>query len=261
MVRMNKYWVFSLVLAAVAVAAPGFGDVEARGQRSGRQARTLDRPTAQARAKALVARMTIDEKLGQLGNTMPAIPRLGVAAYQLWSEGLHGLWTNRPVTIFPQAIGMAATFDRAVVKNMGHVVATELVAVHREAVAEGLFTEAGAGLNVWSPNINIFRDPRWGRGQETYGEDPFLTGQMGVAYIEGVQGPNPGRPTVIATPKHFAVHSGPEATRHAADVAVSRHDLEDTYLPAFRAAVVTAKAGSVMCAYNRINGQPACAND
>lgn len=224
-------------------------------------AQGLDHLAAQAQAKALIARMTVDEKLGQFGNTMPAIPRLGVPTYQLWSEGLHGLWTNGPATIFPQAIGMAATFDTAAVKRMGQVVAIELGAVHRQAAADGPTTEAGVGLNVWSPNLNIFRDPRWGRGQETYGEDPFLTARMGVAYITGVQGPDPDRPRVIATPKHFAVHSGPEPTRSTVDVTVSRFDLEDTYLPAFRAAVTEARAGSVMCAYNRVNGQPACASD
>ncbi len=119
----------------------------------------------------------------------------------------------------------------------------------------------GTGLNTWSPNINIFRDPRWGRGQETYGEDPFLTAQLGVAYVRGMQGPDPDHPDVVASPKHYAVHSGPESTRHEANVFVSPHDLEDTYLPAFRAAIVEGRAGSIMCAYNRVNGQPACASD
>jgi beta-glucosidase len=233
------------------------GGVQAQEPAVGR----LGREAAQAKATALVAQMTVEEKLGQLGSTMPEIPRLGVPAYQQWSEGLHGLWANRPVTIFPQAIGMAATFDRRLVANMGRTVAAELVAAHHEGARAGLSTQAGGGLNVWSPNINIFRDPRWGRGQETYGEDPFLTAQMGVAYVTGVQGPNPDRPVVVATPKHFAVHSGPEPRRHAIDIKVSRHDLEDTYLPAFRAAVVEGKAGSVMCAYNRVNGEPACSSD
>ena len=224
-------------------------------------AQPLDRSTAEARARTLVAQMTPEEKLTQMGNSMAAIPRLGVPAYELWNEGLHGAAVNEAATIFPQAIGMAATFDPAEVKRMAQVMADEMHAVHRRALARGQHTGAWVGLNIWSPNINIFRDPRWGRGQETYGEDPFLTARMGVAYITGAQGPDPDRPRVIATPKHYAVHSGPEPTRHSDDVKVSLHDLEDTYLPAFRAAIVEAKAGSVMCAYNSINGQPACAND
>jgi beta-glucosidase len=224
-------------------------------------AQPLDRSTAEGRARALVAQMTANEKLTQMSNSMAAIPRLGVRAYELWNEGLHGASVNEAATIFPQAIGMAATFDPAEITRMGEIVADEMTAVHRRAVARGQHTGAWIGLNIWSPNINIFRDPRWGRGQETYGEDPFLTARMGVAYITGAQGPEPDRPRVIATPKHFAVHSGPEPSRHQDDVTVSLHDLEDTYLPAFRAAITEAKAGSVMCAYNRINGQPACAND
>jgi beta-glucosidase len=140
-------------------------------------------------------------------------------------------------------------------------ISVEVRALHTRGRETGRLGSIGTGLDSWSPNINIFRDPRWGRGQETYGEDPYLTARMGVAFVTGMQGPNPELPDVISTPKHFAVHSGPESTRHMADVYVSTHDLEDTYLPAFRAAIVEGHAGSVMCAYNRIDGQPACAND
>ena len=216
---------------------------------------------ADARARALVAQMTLDEKIGQLLNVAPAVPRLGIPAYNWWTESLHGALGPLPTTNFPEPIGLAATFDAPLVQRVAAAIGTEVRALHTLGRATGHLGKIGTGLDTWSPNINIFRDPRWGRGQETYGEDPYLTAQLGVAFIRGIQGPDPDLPDVVATPKHFAVHSGPESTRHTADVFVSRHDLEDTYLPAFRAAIVDAKAGSVMCAYNRINGQPACASD
>ncbi|WP_307120453.1 glycoside hydrolase family 3 C-terminal domain-containing protein [Sphingomonas kyeonggiensis] len=209
----------------------------------------------------LVGRMTIDEKIDQLLNTAPAIPRLQVPAYNWWTESLHGALGSLPTTNFPEPIGLAATFDAPLVKQVAGSISTEVQGLHALARQTGRMGRIGTGLDTWSPNINIFRDPRWGRGQETYGEDPFLTAHMGVAFVTGMQGPNPDLPAVVATPKHFAVHSGPESTRHSANVFVSRHDLEDTYLPAFRAAIVEGKAGSVMCAYNRIDGQPACASD
>jgi len=212
------------------------------------------RAGADAQAAALVARMTLDEKLGQLINVAPAIERLGIPAYNWWTESLHGAIGPLPTTNFPEPIGLAATFDAPLVKRVAAAISTEVRALH--ALGAG-----GVGLDTWAPNINIFRDPRWGRGQETYGEDPWLTARLGVAFITGMQGEDPGRPDVIATPKHFAVHSGPESTRHSANVFVTPHDLEDTYLPAFRAAIVDAKAGSIMCAYNRVDGQPACANE
>ena len=221
----------------------------------------LDPASPEGRARALVAQMTPQEKLTQVSNSMAAIPRLGVPAYDLWNEGLHGPSVDEPSTIFPQAIGMAATFDTAEIKRMAEIVADQQAAVRQRALARGAGDVPWTGLTIWSPNINIFRDPRWGRGQETYGEDPFLTARLGVAYVTGVQGPDPERPRAIATPKHYAVHSGPEPSRTRDDVKVSMHDMEDTYLPAFRATVTEAQAGSVMCAYNRINGQPACAND
>ena len=212
------------------------------------------------RADALVATMTLEEKASQVINSAPGIPRLGVPDYQWWSEALHGFAFDPRATNYPEPIGLAASFDAPLVKRVAQAIAVEGVEESRAMVAAGKSLELGAGRTYWSPNLNIFRDPRWGRGQETYGEDPFLTARMGVAYVTGLQGPDPDAPTIIATPKHFAVHSGPESTRHTADVTVSLHDLRDTYLPAFRAAVVEGHAGSVMCAYSAINGQPACSN-
>ncbi|HXS20091.1 MAG TPA: glycoside hydrolase family 3 C-terminal domain-containing protein [Steroidobacteraceae bacterium] len=213
----------------------------------------------QVRAADLVHRMTLREKVSQLVNGARAIPRLGVPSYNWWSEALHGVAVNG-TTEFPEPIGLAATFDVPGIHEMAHDIGVEGRVVHEQAVRAGGST-IFHGLDFWSPNINIFRDPRWGRGQETYGEDPFLTAQMGVAFVTGLQGPDPHYYLTISTPKHFVVHSGPEPTRHFADVDVSKHDMEDTYLPAFRAAVVEGHAGSVMCAYNGINGQPACANE
>jgi beta-glucosidase len=216
---------------------------------------------ARAKAAALVAQMTLDEKVEQLLNVAPAIPRLGVPAYNWWTESLHGAIGEVATTNFPEPIGLAATFDAPLVHEVADTISVEVRALHTRGRETGRLGKIGTGLDTWSPNINIFRDPRWGRGQETYGEDPYLTARMAVAFVTGMQGPNPELPNVISTPKHFAVHSGPESTRHSADVYVSTHDLEDTYLPAFRAAIVQGRAGSVMCAYNRIDGQPACAND
>jgi beta-glucosidase len=216
---------------------------------------------AGAKAAELVSRMTLDEKVGQLVNVAPAIPRLGVPAYNWWTESLHGAIGTVATTNFPEPIGLAASFDAPLVHEVARTVSVEVRGLHALARQTGHLGRIGTGLDTWSPNINIFRDPRWGRGQETYGEDPHLTSRMAVAFVTGMQGPDPGFPDVIATPKHFAVHSGPESTRHAANVYVSAHDLEDTYLPAFRAAIVEGRAGSVMCAYNRIDGQPACASD
>ncbi|MFZ0501555.1 MAG: glycoside hydrolase family 3 C-terminal domain-containing protein [Steroidobacteraceae bacterium] len=214
---------------------------------------------AQARAADLVHRMTLQEKVSQLVNGARAIPRLGVPSYNWWSEALHGVAVNG-TTEFPEPIGLGATFDTAGIHQMAHDIGIEGRVVHGQAVRAGGST-IFHGLDFWAPNINIFRDPRWGRGQETYGEDPFLTAGMAVAFVTGMQGSDPRYYLAIATPKHFVVHSGPEPTRHFADVDVSKHDMEDTYLPAFRAAIVQGHAGSIMCAYNGINGQPACANE
>ncbi|MFN3775058.1 glycoside hydrolase family 3 C-terminal domain-containing protein [Sphingomonas parapaucimobilis] len=216
---------------------------------------------AQALAARLVGRMTTDEKLGQLLNTAPAIPRLEVPAYNWWTESLHGALGPVPTTNFPEPVGLAATFDDALVGRTAQAISAEVRGLHALARTTGRMGRIGTGLDTWSPNINIFRDPRWGRGQETYGEDPYLTARMGVAFVRGMQGDDPARIDVVATPKHYAVHSGPESTRHEANVYVSQHDLVDTYLPAFRAAIVEGAAGSIMCAYNRIDGQPACASD
>ncbi len=215
-------------------------------------------PTEQ-RVADLVSRMTLEEKVSQLINTAPAISRLGVPAYDWWSEGLHGVARSGYATMFPQAIGMAATWDTPLMGEIAKVISTEARAKYNEAVRHDIHS-IYYGLTIWSPNINIFRDPRWGRGQETYGEDPYLTSRLGVAFVEGLQGTKPEYYQVIATPKHFAVHSGPESTRHTANIDPTAHDLWDTYLPAFRATIVEAKADSIMCAYNAIDGAPACAN-
>ncbi len=211
------------------------------------------------RVDDLIRQMTLEEKASQLVNQARAIPRLQVPAYDWWSEALHGVANAGTATVFPEPIGLAATFDDPLIHEMAIVIGTEARAKHNQAVKAGR-RDIMEGLDFWSPNINIFRDPRWGRGQETYGEDPFLTGRMGVAFVTGLQGDDPKYFRVISTPKHFAVHSGPEPSRHTIDVHVSKHDMEDTYLPAFRAAVTEGKAESVMCAYNRVNGEPACAN-
>src|SRR5215470_7086415 len=211
------------------------------------------------RVADLISRMTLEEKASQLVNQARAIPRLNVPAYDWWSESLHGVLTNG-TTEFPEPVGLASTFDAPAIHNMAVAISIEGRIKHAQFLRAG-HSDIFEGLDFWAPNVNIFRDPRWGRGQETYGEDPFLSARMAVAFVTGMQGTDPRYYQVIATPKHFAVHSGPEPTRHFADVDVSRHDEEDTYLPAFRAAVVEGQAGSVMCAYNGINGQPACVND
>jgi beta-glucosidase len=211
------------------------------------------------RAADLVHRMTLEEKGSQLVNQARAIPRLKVPAYDWWSEALHGVVADG-TTEFPEPIGLAATFDTPRIHEMATAIGIEGRIVHNQSLEDG---NSGffRGLDFWAPNVNIFRDPRWGRGQETYGEDPFLSGRLAVAFVTGMQGDDPHYFRVISTPKHFAVHSGPEPTRHFADIDVSKHDQLDTYTPAFRAAVVEGHANSVMCAYNAINGQPACANE
>ncbi|HEY5331487.1 MAG TPA: glycoside hydrolase family 3 C-terminal domain-containing protein [Acidobacteriaceae bacterium] len=211
------------------------------------------------RVDDLVNRMTLDEKVSQMRDHAPAIPRLGVPKYDWWNEGLHGVAFAGTATNFPQVIGMAATWDAPLVHIMGQTISTEARAKYNQAMRDNDH-EMFFGLTFWAPNINIFRDPRWGRGQETYGEDPFLTARMGVAFVTGMQGDDPKYLKVVSTPKHYDVHSGPEPTRHKVNIDVSPHDLEDTYLPAFRAAVTEAHAQSVMCAYNAIDGTPACAN-
>ncbi len=212
------------------------------------------------RADALVSQMTLDEKVSQVVHTADGIPRLHIPEYDWWNEGLHGVARAGYATVFPQAIGMAAMFDEPLMHRIATTISTEFRAKYYATLHPDGSSDWYRGLTVWSPNINIFRDPRWGRGQETYGEDPYLTSRLGVAFVTGLQGDNPKYFKTIATSKHFAVHSGPELTRHTVDVHASAHDMEDTYFPAFRATVMDAKVGSVMCAYNSLNGEPACAN-
>ena len=213
------------------------------------------------RAKDLVARMTLDEKIPQLINDAPAIPRLGVREYNWWNEGLHGVAALGEATVFPQAIGMAAAWDEPLMFQVADVISTEFRAKHYANQHRFGGSDWFGGLTVWSPNINIFRDPRWGRGQETYGEDPHLTSRLGVAFVKGLQGDDSRYLKTVATPKHYAVHSGPEASRHRDDIHPSRKDLEETYLPAFRATVIEGEAQSIMCAYNSVDGVPACASE
>ena len=211
------------------------------------------------RVDDLVKRMTLEEKVSQMVDEAPAIPHLGIPEYNWWNEGLHGVARSGYATMFPQAIGMAATWDKELIGQEATVISTEARAKYNHAIAEGNHGRY-FGLTVWSPNINIFRDPRWGRGQETYGEDPYLTGTLGTAFVRGLQGTDAHYYRVIATPKHFAVHSGPESTRHKANIEPTPYDLESTYFPAFRATVVEGKADSLMCAYNAVDGEPACSS-
>ena len=258
---------FARIVAAAAVASCALllaaGAQEAKQETSADTAQPAYLNTTlppEVRAADLVHRMTLDEKASQLVNQARAIPRLNVPAYDWWSEALHGVAVDG-TTEFPEPIGLGATFDPPTIHKMATDIGIEGRIKHVQAEkANGGYSSIMQGLDFWAPNINIFRDPRWGRGQETYGEDPFLTGRMAVAFVTGMQGDDPHYYRVISTPKHFAVHSGPEPTRHMADVDVSKHDEMDTYLPAFRAAVTEGQADSVMCAYNAINGQPACAN-
>ena len=213
------------------------------------------------RVDDMVKQMTLEEKVGQMLNSAPAIDRLGIPAYNWWNECLHGVArTPFKVTVYPQAIGMAATFDKNSLHQMADYTAEEGRAINNESVKKGN-RRIYLGLTYWTPNINIFRDPRWGRGQETYGEDPYLTGTMGKAFVTGLQGNDPKYLKAAACAKHYAVHSGPEPSRHEFDTDINDYDLWDTYLPAFRQLVVNAKVAGVMCAYNAFKGQPCCGND
>lgn len=209
------------------------------------------------RAASLVARMTLEEKVGQTLYNAPAIERLGIPAYNWWNEALHGVARAGTATVFPQTIGIAATFDEELVGEMAGVIATEARAKYN-AQKKAQDRDIYKGLTFWSPNVNIFRDPRWGRGQETYGEDPWLSGRMGVRFVKGLQEEKDGFMKAAACAKHFAVHSGPEKLRHCFDAQVSGQDLYETYLPAFKACVQEAKVEAVMGAYNRTNGEPCC---
>jgi beta-glucosidase len=211
------------------------------------------------RVRDLVRRMTLEEKVSQMVHGAAAIERLGVPEYNWWNECLHGVARAGIATVFPQAIGMAATWNPDLIRAMAMATSDEARAKHHAFVRQG---DRGIykGLTFWSPNVNIFRDPRWGRGQETYGEDPYLTARLGVAFVQGLQGDDPTYLKVVATPKHLAAHSGPEAERHSFNATVSQRDRLETYLPAFQACVQEGGAASIMGAYNRINGEPCCAS-
>ncbi len=211
------------------------------------------------RVDDLVSRMTLEEKISQMVHDAPPIERLGVPAYNWWNECLHGVGRAGVATVFPQAIGLAATWNPDLMGQIATAISDEARAKHHEAARRGI-RQIYTGLTFWSPNINIFRDPRWGRGQETYGEDPYLTAQMGVSFVRGLQGDDPRYLKLVATPKHYAVHSGPESARHHFDATVSDRDLRETYLPAFEACVKEARAASVMGAYSRVNSEPCCAS-
>lgn len=211
----------------------------------------------ESRAEDLVSRMTLEEKVGQLTHYADAVEHLGIPEYNWWNECLHGVARSGKATVFPQAIGMAATFDRDMMFRMADITSTEARAKYHDYFSKGKHG-IYQGLTFWSPNINIFRDPRWGRGHETYGEDPYLTGEMGVQFIKGLQGNDPRYLKTVATSKHYIVHSGPEPSRHEFDAVVSERDFRDTYLPAFKKTVEKGHVYSVMCAYNRYMGEPCC---
>ena len=238
-----------------------FSSLSATAQESVLPFRNPDLPLEQ-RINDLIGRLTLDEKVQMMKHASPAIPRLGIPAYNWWNEALHGVArTPEKVTSFPQAIAMAATFDTEALQKMGDITSTEGRALFNEALKAGKGIAQYRGLTYWTPNINIFRDPRWGRGQETYGEDPYLTAKMGSAIVRGLEGNDPYYLKSVACAKHFAVHSGPENSRHIFDARPSTFDLWDTYLPAFHELIVKTGVHGVMCAYNRLDGQPCCGND
>ena len=212
------------------------------------------------RARDLVSRMTLEEKVSQMNDVAVAIPRLGVPEYNWWNEALQGVARSGLATVFPQAIGMAATWDAPLMLQTATVISDEARAKHQEYLRHDSH-QRYQGLTIWWPNFNIVRDPRWGRGQETYGEDPFLTGTLAVQFIHGLQGDDPKYLKTVATVKHFAVHSGPEPERHTFDAVVSDRDLRETYLPHFEMGIRDGGAYSLMCAYNRIDGKAACGSD
>jgi beta-glucosidase len=212
------------------------------------------------RAKDLIARLTLEEKVGLMNHPAHGVPRLNIPAYNYWSEALHGVARNGRATVFPQAIGMAATWDRELIHQVASAISDEGRAKYHASLRRNGYTDQYQGLTFWSPNVNIFRDPRWGRGQETWGEDPFLTGEMASAYVKGLQGDHPKYLKTAACAKHFAVHSGPEKDRHTFNAIVTKRELYDTYLPAFKKLVTEAKVESVMGAYNRTLDEVCCAS-
>jgi beta-glucosidase len=246
----NKFYFF-VTLAVLIFSLPGRAQETALYLDS---SKPLD-----ARAKDLVSKLTLEEKVLQMMHHSPAIPRLNIPAYNWWNEALHGVGRSGVATIFPQAIGLGASFDEDLALRVSTAVSDEARAMYNASIAKG-YHEQYSGLTFWTPNINIFRDPRWGRGQETYGEDPFLTSRLGVAFVKGLQGNNPNYLKTSACAKHFAVHSGPERLRHEFNAVASLKDMRETYLPAFKALVIEGNVESVMCAYNRTNGEPCCAN-
>jgi beta-glucosidase len=215
--------------------------------------------STEKRVDDLVSQMTLEEKVGQMLFDAPAIEHLDVAKHNWWNECLHGVGRAGVATVFPQAIGMAATWNPNLIHRIAIAISDEARAKHHETARRGIY-DIYTGLTFWTPNINVFRDPRWGRGQETYGEDPYLTALMGVAFIKGLQGDNPQYLKLVATPKHYAVHSGPELGRHHFDAEVSQREMREFYLPAFEACIREAGAASIMGAYNRVNGEPCCAS-
>ena len=232
----------------------------------GLMAQTADYPfrntrlPLEERIDDLLSRLTLEEKVQMMKHESPAVPRLGIPAYNWWNEALHGVArTQEKVTVFPQAIGMAATFDTEALRTMGDMTSTEGRAFFNEDLKAGKTGEIYRGLTYWTPNVNIFRDPRWGRGQETYGEDPYLTAKMGAAIVQGLEGDDPFYLKAAACAKHYAVHSGPEGIRHEFDSRVTAYDLWDTYLPSFEAGV-RAGAATLMSSFNNISGTPGSAN-
>ncbi|TCC88608.1 glucan 1,4-alpha-glucosidase [Pedobacter frigiditerrae] len=216
--------------------------------------------SVEERVNDLVSHLTLEQKIAQMCNGAPGIDSLGILPYNWWSEGLHGICRSGIATVFPQAIGLSATWNDGLHQRVADIISSEFRAKYNEALQNKEYGQRYKGLTIWSPNINIFRDPRWGRGQETYGEDPYLTGRFGVAFVKGLQGDNPTYLKTVATPKHYAVHSGPEALRHVFDAQTSARDFWDTYAPAFEACIKEGKAWSVMSAYNRYMGEAATAS-
>jgi beta-glucosidase len=249
----------ALVPLAARAQSPAAPRPTAAPQASALPFRDPDLPLEQ-RVDDLVGRLTLDEKVSLMIERAPAVERLGIPRFPWWNEALHGVARAGRATVFPQAIALASAWDEGLMLRVATAISDEARAMNNDALKRDKH-DLYHGLVFWSPNINIFRDPRWGRGQETYGEDPYLTGAIGTAFVKGMQGTDPRYLKTVATAKHYAVHSGPESTRHSADVRPSEADLRETYLPAFRALVVDGKAESVMCSYNSVRGQPACGND
>lgn len=245
---MRRYWYCCMITI---LSFPAFGQEKAL---------YLDpKQPLEIRVNDLISKLTLEEKARQMMHSSPAIPRLNIPAYNWWNEALHGVGRSGVATVFPQAIGLGATFDEELIHRVSSAISDEARAMYNAAIAKSYHRQYG-GLTFWTPNINIFRDPRWGRGQETYGEDPYLTSRLGVAFVNGLQGNDPNYLKTGACAKHFAVHSGPEKLRHEFNAVASPKDLRETYLPAFHA-LVNAGVESVMCAYNSTNGEPCCANN